>query len=85
VHDTLFNSLRLCAEVVSVELGAEGERLFFSVNKGDKLKLGKITGSVIGTLVAQNGFLADLAPFRGSNRLSPHDLMRTMHMTTMSQ
>ena len=77
-HDILYGSIRAWADVVGIELGAEIGRLFCSVNKGDNLTDGKLTGGTIGRLVAEYGSLAGLAPLRGDNRLSPHDLRRTM-------
>lgn len=78
VHDTLYKSLQAWAVVASVKLGQEGGRLFCSVNKGDNLTSGKLAGNVIGRLVAEYGAAANLAPRNGDNRLSPHDLRRTM-------
>ncbi len=77
IHDVLYESLSAWLAVRGLELGQGEGPLFVNVNKGDVLGSNRLNTASINRLVAQYGALAGLAPFRGENRLSPHDLRRT--------
>jgi integrase/recombinase XerD len=74
--DALYTSLVDWLEAAGLSLGGAGP-IFLSVNKADRIGDNPINASVVGRLVAEYGHAAGLAPFSGTNRLSPHDLRRT--------
>lgn len=71
-----YGTLMAWLAAAGLSLG-EDRRVFYSVNKGDRVGASPVTTSVIGRLVAEYGHLAGLAPASGPSRLSPHDLRRT--------
>lgn len=76
VHDTLFQSLAAWVASTGLTLGGDGP-LFRSFDRGDRVTERGIDASLIGRLVAEYGHAALLAPAKGKNRLSAHDLRRT--------
>jgi integrase/recombinase XerD len=77
VHDTLYKSLSAWMDAAGLTWHDDGNALFYSVNKADRVASRPINASVVGRLVAEYGFKADLAPRHGENQLSAHDLRRT--------
>jgi integrase len=77
MHDTPYKSLETWLSDINLETGKGDDPLFHNLNKGGDLTGTALNSSVIGRLVAEYGFLAGLAPARGENVLSPHDLRRT--------
>ncbi|MBN1428600.1 MAG: site-specific integrase [Anaerolineae bacterium] len=77
VHDTLYKSLSSWLDAAGLQWHQDESALFFSVNKADRVTSRPINASVIGRLVAEYGFKAELAPRYGENQLSAHDLRRT--------
>jgi integrase len=76
VHDVLFQSLTAWLNVAELAFGQSGP-VFRSFDRGDHVTSNCIDASVIGRLVSSYGFSGGLAPERGENQLSPHDLRRT--------
>jgi integrase len=77
VHDALYRSLETWAKAAGLTLGEGSEPLFTNLAKGGAPTESTLDESVIGRLVAEYGAAAGLAPRKGENRLSPHDLRRT--------
>jgi integrase len=77
VHDVLYKSLADLCSLAGLSMGEGEYPLFTNLAKGGKTTGNRLNGSVIGRLVAEYGFYANLAPLAGENCLSPHDLRRT--------
>lgn len=73
---TAYATLTAWLDAAGLSMGDAG-RVFYGVNKGDKVGLTAVTTSTFGRLVAEYGAKAGIAPAVGTNVLSPHDLRRT--------
>lgn len=76
VHDILYQSLSLWLTAIGEEKETTGP-LFRSFDRGDHITTKSIDPSTVGRLVAEYGYLAQIADERGRNQLSAHDLRRT--------
>jgi len=78
LHDILYQSLTDWLEFTGAHLGnGDAGALFGNMTKAGNMTGERLSASVIGRLVAEYGAAATLAPRKGNNRLSPHDLRRT--------
>lgn len=77
VHDQLYGSLSEWLKRRGLEVGRGEGPLFLNVHKGDAIGARPLNTASLNRLVAEYGAKAGLAPERGANRLSPHDLRRT--------
>lgn len=76
VHDALFQSIKRWFAAAGLENDREGP-LFRSFDRGDHVTAKRLDANTVGRLVAEYGYLAQIADERGSNQLSAHDLRRT--------
>ncbi len=76
VHKALYQSLETWLKVYAHELG-DNAPVFVRMRKGDRIRQNAMTPAAIGEIVANQGHTSGLAPLKGKNRLSAHDLRRT--------